>query len=291
MGLLICGGGRNDGHRTRRGSGTPPDSVACGECASTGTGSSPSYPCRTCPTLGPVHPGDPLPALLTAVVENAGTGRFLPHDKDRRWADRKQERVLVDAVEHGQRQTLVPTLLESGPGTVRVHVYGTAPDSWPLAPTSPASSPPTTAPTEPASSRSSPPASPTRTSRGPASSSRTSPPAPAPRPTSRCRSTSSSPTPRGSPTSRNRWRPTASRSSTAGCWPGQSARSSASSTGTTGGPMETMPGAAGRLRLLPQYFGVLPTHRGLGYGRALCGAQQCTGATATAPPTSCCRPR
>ncbi|MFF2385644.1 GNAT family N-acetyltransferase [Streptomyces sp. NPDC058108] len=35
------------------------------------------------------------------------------------------------------------------------------------------------------------------------------------------------------------------------------------------GPMETMPDAAGTVRLLPQYFGVLPQHRGRGYGRAL----------------------
>lgn len=30
-----------------------------------------------------------------------------------------------------------------------------------------------------------------------------------------------------------------------------------------------MPDATRRPRLLPQYFGVLPAHRGLGYGRAL----------------------
>ncbi|MFD8809571.1 GNAT family N-acetyltransferase [Streptomyces sp. NPDC059597] len=35
------------------------------------------------------------------------------------------------------------------------------------------------------------------------------------------------------------------------------------------GPMETMGDASGRARLLPQYFGVLPQHRGCGYGRAL----------------------
>nr|QIY66416.1 GNAT family N-acetyltransferase [Streptomyces sp. RPA4-2] len=33
--------------------------------------------------------------------------------------------------------------------------------------------------------------------------------------------------------------------------------------------METMPDAAGTVRLLPQYFGILPQHRGRGYGRAL----------------------
>ncbi|MFJ3224289.1 GNAT family N-acetyltransferase [Streptomyces sp. NPDC086783] len=75
------------------------------------------------PTLGAVHPGSPLPDLFTAVVAAAGTGRFLPYDKDRRWSVRKEERVLVDAIEHDRRRTLVPTFLERDAGTVRVHVY------------------------------------------------------------------------------------------------------------------------------------------------------------------------
>ena len=35
------------------------------------------------------------------------------------------------------------------------------------------------------------------------------------------------------------------------------------------GPMETMPDSRGISRLLPQYFGILPDYRGLGFGRAL----------------------
>ncbi|MFD7736309.1 GNAT family N-acetyltransferase, partial [Kitasatospora phosalacinea] len=35
------------------------------------------------------------------------------------------------------------------------------------------------------------------------------------------------------------------------------------------GPLETVPDPAGRTRLLPQYFGVLPDRRGRGHGRAL----------------------
>jgi GNAT superfamily N-acetyltransferase len=33
--------------------------------------------------------------------------------------------------------------------------------------------------------------------------------------------------------------------------------------------METMPDNSGITRLLPQYFGVLPEYRGLGFGRSL----------------------
>ncbi|MFE3410514.1 GNAT family N-acetyltransferase [Streptomyces mirabilis] len=56
------------------------------------------------------------------------------------------------------------------------------------------------------------------------------------------------------------------------------------------GPMETMPDANGMVRLLPQYFGVLPQHRGRGYGQALWRAG-CTGDTTTARPTRPSRPR
>ncbi|MGW5866787.1 GNAT family N-acetyltransferase [Streptomyces sp. NPDC055239] len=76
------------------------------------------------PTLGPVRWEDSLPDLFDAVVETAGSGRFLTYDKDRRWSDTKTERVLVDAIEHDQEQTLVPTLVERGAGAVKVYVYG-----------------------------------------------------------------------------------------------------------------------------------------------------------------------
>ncbi|MGW2031216.1 GNAT family N-acetyltransferase [Streptomyces sp. NPDC001356] len=89
----------------------------------------PVMPVPYVPTLGPVRLGDPLPDLFEAVVEIAGTGHFLPYDKDRRWSAVKAERVLVDAVEHDRRQTLVPTLTERGAGVVKVHVYGAEPDS------------------------------------------------------------------------------------------------------------------------------------------------------------------
>lgn len=40
------------------------------------------------------------------------------------------------------------------------------------------------------------------------------------------------------------------------------------------GPLTIMPGRFGAHRLLPQYFGVLPNHRGTGHGRALWRAAQ-----------------
>jgi hypothetical protein len=89
----------------------------------------PVMPVPYVPTLGPVLQSDRLPDLFEAVVEIAGTGRFLPYDKDRRWSAVKAERVLVDAVEHDRRQTLVPTLTERGAGVVKVHVFGAEPDS------------------------------------------------------------------------------------------------------------------------------------------------------------------
>ncbi|MEU0820361.1 GNAT family N-acetyltransferase [Streptomyces mirabilis] len=89
----------------------------------------PVMPVPYVPTLGPVRRDDPLHDLFEAVVETAGTGRFLPHDKDRRWFETKTEHVLADAIEHDSRLTLIPTLAERGGGVVKVHVYGAAPDS------------------------------------------------------------------------------------------------------------------------------------------------------------------
>ncbi|MFJ4469641.1 GNAT family N-acetyltransferase [Streptomyces sp. NPDC089424] len=87
----------------------------------------PVMPVPYVPTLGPHRPEDPLPELFEAVVAEAGTGRFLPHDKDRRWSDTKTEHVLVDAIEHDRELTLIPTLIDRGAGTVKVHVYGAVP--------------------------------------------------------------------------------------------------------------------------------------------------------------------
>jgi hypothetical protein len=44
------------------------------------------------PTLGPMHPAAVTVGLFADVIEVAGTGRFLSHDKDRRWAGRRTTR-------------------------------------------------------------------------------------------------------------------------------------------------------------------------------------------------------
>ncbi|MER7668973.1 GNAT family N-acetyltransferase [Kitasatospora sp. NPDC096128] len=74
------------------------------------------------PTLGPLHPEAVSAELLADVFAVAGTGEFLPHDKDRRWSDHKDEHVLVDAVVQDQARTLIPTI--TGRGILRVHLYG-----------------------------------------------------------------------------------------------------------------------------------------------------------------------
>ncbi|MFI6447691.1 GNAT family N-acetyltransferase [Kitasatospora sp. NPDC050543] len=76
------------------------------------------------PTLGPVHPDGLGPEVFADVIRVAGTGRFLPYDKDRRWSDDKDETVLALDIVHRPGQTLLPTLTRRGAGAVKVHVYG-----------------------------------------------------------------------------------------------------------------------------------------------------------------------
>ncbi|MEV7183409.1 GNAT family N-acetyltransferase [Kitasatospora sp. NPDC093102] len=74
------------------------------------------------PTLGPLHPEAVSAALLAQVFAVAGTGEFLPHDKDRRWSNHKDEHVLVDAIVQDQARTLIPTI--TGRGVLSAHLYG-----------------------------------------------------------------------------------------------------------------------------------------------------------------------
>ncbi|XVQ10676.1 GNAT family N-acetyltransferase [Spirillospora sp. CA-255316] len=76
------------------------------------------------PALGPVHPDVVSADLFDAVADVASTGRFLPYDKDRRWADRKDEHVLVQEIIHRPGRTVIPTLSTRGQATLKIHYYG-----------------------------------------------------------------------------------------------------------------------------------------------------------------------
>jgi hypothetical protein len=78
------------------------------------------------PTLGVVHPLALTAQLLQDVLDVSGTGRFLPHDKDQRWATSKDEMVLVEDITHTPHRTIIPTLARRSWGLVKIHCYGTA---------------------------------------------------------------------------------------------------------------------------------------------------------------------
>ena len=78
------------------------------------------------PTLGPAHPQAIAPQLFVEAVEITGTGRFLPYDKDRRWGDRKDEHVLAGAIAQQPGMVLVPTF-SSRSRAVKVHIYSSRP--------------------------------------------------------------------------------------------------------------------------------------------------------------------
>ena len=78
------------------------------------------------PTLGPAHPQAITPQLFAEAVEITGTGRFLPYDKDRRWASIKDEHVLAGAIVQQPGLVLVPTF-SSRSRAVKVHIYSNRP--------------------------------------------------------------------------------------------------------------------------------------------------------------------
>ncbi len=78
------------------------------------------------PTLGSAHPEAIAPGLFADVIGIAGTVRFLPHDKDRRWAGRKDEQVLVRAITQEPGLVLVPAL-NSLRHTLKIHIYSQHP--------------------------------------------------------------------------------------------------------------------------------------------------------------------
>jgi GNAT superfamily N-acetyltransferase len=78
------------------------------------------------PTLGPAHPQDITPGLFADVIQIAGTGRFLPHDKDRRWTGHKDEQVLTGAITQEPGLVMIP-VWSSRRRCVKVCVYSTHP--------------------------------------------------------------------------------------------------------------------------------------------------------------------
>ena len=81
------------------------------------------------PALGPVHPQAVASSLFNEVIEIAGTGRFLPHDKDRRWAGRKDEQVLPEAIIQEPGLVMIPTLRTGRASCIRVYIYSRLPQS------------------------------------------------------------------------------------------------------------------------------------------------------------------
>jgi GNAT superfamily N-acetyltransferase len=79
------------------------------------------------PTLGPTHPLAITTGLFADVLQVAGTGRFLPHDKDRRWSARKNEQVLAGAIAQEPGLALVPTLSTGRSPCVKIHIYSRDP--------------------------------------------------------------------------------------------------------------------------------------------------------------------
>lgn len=75
------------------------------------------------PTLGPMHPDAVAETVFADIFAVAGTGRFLPYDKARLWGGHKDEQVLLDAVIHEPRRTLIPTVTRRG-DTVRTYCFG-----------------------------------------------------------------------------------------------------------------------------------------------------------------------
>ncbi|RPF30376.1 GNAT family N-acetyltransferase [Streptomyces sp. TLI_185] len=82
------------------------------------------------PTIGPVHPSVLTEDLFTDTLIAASTERwFLRYDKDIRWSETKDEVVLVEDIVHRPGETLIPTLSQRGNGLVKVHLYGIEPES------------------------------------------------------------------------------------------------------------------------------------------------------------------
>ena len=253
------------------------------------------------PTLGPAHPQAIAPQLFAEAVEITGTGRFLPYDKDRRWAAIKDEHVMAGAIAQQAGLVLVPTF-GSRSRAVKVHVYSNRPHAE--------------------LNRAAELAGQLCASHG-AQTGRLVwflPPGSTPEPGVACTriqmrtfspghqglaaepgpgfvvSLDEVPQPVRATFSDFAEKLAAegfafldARIRQGGVGPVLTCLRDGKVVGAIG-PMETMPDSRGVSRLLPQYFGILPGYRGSGWA-VLCGGPRCTGASSTRPHTSSCKPR
>lgn len=75
------------------------------------------------PTLGPVHPDVFDPELFEMAIAASKSGRILPFDKDRRWGGVKDEVVLADEITHERDFTVIPTMTRRLP-RITLYCYG-----------------------------------------------------------------------------------------------------------------------------------------------------------------------
>lgn len=84
------------------------------------------------PILGPAHPAQFTAEMFTDVfadiVTASRTSTALPFDKDRRWSPRKTDTVLIDEIVHRPDHTIIPTLCRRGGGTIKTFYYGYTPN-------------------------------------------------------------------------------------------------------------------------------------------------------------------
>lgn len=83
------------------------------------------------PTLGPVHPDALSPKLFDDVAAASHTGQVLRFDEQRRWSQRKDHTVLVEEIVHQPGRTIIPTVSRRGGRTVKTYYYGSEPPDLP----------------------------------------------------------------------------------------------------------------------------------------------------------------
>ncbi|MGH3833627.1 MAG: GNAT family N-acetyltransferase [Pseudonocardiaceae bacterium] len=82
-----------------------------------------------------MHPRALSAELFGAVLDVAGTGQFLPYDKDRRWSNTKDERIAGEII-HKPGLTIISTLSTFGNSLVKLYHYSESPprtgetDEW-----------------------------------------------------------------------------------------------------------------------------------------------------------------